>query len=81
MLKFQYFIDRTVDINGVPTVYHDALWFTLEELQSLTDEQIQTMADERVANWVDSILNPPELIEVPEDDAVDEFPLEESDGN
>lgn len=82
MVKLQYFIDRIVDINGVPTTYHDALWFTLEELQSLTDEQIQAMADERVANWVEAILNPPvEPTETPLDDIItSEFPVEELDG-
>lgn len=49
-----------------PYIYKDALWFTQEQFDSLTQEQIETMKDERYNNWYELVTNPPVTNDNPE---------------
>ena len=46
-----------------PYLYKDALWFTQEQFESLTQEQIEAMKDERYNNWYELVTNPPVINE------------------
>lgn len=48
-----------------PYIYKDALWFTQEHFDSLTQEQIEDMKDQRYNTWYDMVVNPP-VVDTPE---------------
>ena len=56
-----------------PYLYRDALYFTLEQFDALTQEQIEEMKDERYNNWYNYVTNPP----VSNEPAVGNSPQEE----
>jgi len=56
-----------------PYLYRDALYFTLEQFDALTQEQIEEMKDERYNRWYEYVTNPP----VSTEPAIDNSPKDE----
>jgi len=52
-----------------PYLYRDALYFTLEQFDALTQEQIEEMKDERYNKWYEYVTNPPPVAETIRDDS------------
>ena len=63
-MDIQIIFERGTD----PYLYRDALYFTQEQFDALTEEEIEAMKDQRYNSWYDLVTNPPpseEVITVP----------------
>jgi len=66
--KIQILISEPVEINGMTIAYNDALYYTEEQFEKLTQEDIDAEVKLRVENFQDAINNPPPVPEPSQED-------------
>lgn len=59
-MDIQIIFERGTD----PYLYRDALYFTQEQFDALTEEEIESIKDERYNRWYDLVTNPPPSEEI-----------------